>query len=142
MENETIMIDGVRYYADRPNSCRGCFFWKNRKAGCSLKKENCYYHPDFKYRRCLYSICPYPEAYEQFIAREDHMDLLKKYNVYCHEHMTLLLEILRNEAGFCSRKVLTEGLQQDLYDFIIKKTKVFVFDQLTDLLAETSWMSV
>ena len=36
MENETIMIDGVRYYADRPNSCRGCFFWKNRKAGCSL----------------------------------------------------------------------------------------------------------
>ena len=19
----------------------------------------CYYHPDFKYRRCLYSICPY-----------------------------------------------------------------------------------
>ena len=43
MENETIMIDGVRYYADRPNSCRGCFFWKNRKAGCSLKKENCYY---------------------------------------------------------------------------------------------------
>ena len=43
MENETIMIDGVRYYADRPSSCRGCFFWKNRKAGCSLKKENCYY---------------------------------------------------------------------------------------------------
>ena len=43
MENETIMIDGVRYYADRPNRCRGCFFWKNRKAGCSLKKENCYY---------------------------------------------------------------------------------------------------
>ena len=43
MEKETIMIDGVRYYADRPRSCRGCFFWKNRKAGCSLKKENCYY---------------------------------------------------------------------------------------------------
>ena len=39
MENETIMIDGVRYYADRPNSCRGCFFWKNRKAGCSLKRR-------------------------------------------------------------------------------------------------------
>ena len=31
MERETIMIDGVRYYADRPRSCRGCFFWKNRK---------------------------------------------------------------------------------------------------------------
>ena len=43
MEKETIMIDGVRYYADRPRSCRGCFFWKNRKVGCTLRKENCYY---------------------------------------------------------------------------------------------------
>ena len=43
MNKETIVIDGVRYYADRPQSCRGCFFWKNRKVGCSLKKENCYY---------------------------------------------------------------------------------------------------
>ncbi len=40
MEKETIMIDGVRYYADRPRSCRGCYFWKNRKTGCVLKKEN------------------------------------------------------------------------------------------------------
>ena len=46
-----------------------------------------------------------------------------------------------DEAGFCSRKVLVEGLQQDLYDFIIKKTKELVFDELTDLLAEASWMS-
>ena len=43
MVKETIIIDGVRYYADRPRSCRGCFFWKNRKVGCTLKKENCYY---------------------------------------------------------------------------------------------------
>ena len=43
MAKETIIIDGVRYYADRPRSCRGCFFWKNRKVGCTLKKENCYY---------------------------------------------------------------------------------------------------
>ena len=43
MARETIMIDGVRYYADRPQCCRGCFFWKNRKVGCTLKKENCYY---------------------------------------------------------------------------------------------------
>ena len=96
------------------------------------------------YFGCLYAgylKVYYPEAYERFIAREDHIDLLKKYNVYCHEHMTLLLEILRNEAGFCSRKVLAEGLQQDLYDFIIKKTKEFVFDELTDLLAEASWMT-
>ena len=26
-----------------PRSCRGCYFWKNRKTGCVLKKENCYY---------------------------------------------------------------------------------------------------
>ena len=36
MAKETIIIDGVRYYADRPRSCRGCFFWKNRKVGCTL----------------------------------------------------------------------------------------------------------
>ncbi len=83
----------------------------------------------------------YPDAYEQFIAREDHIDLLKKYHVYCHGHMTLLLELLRNEAGFCPRKELQEGLQQDLYDFIIKKVKELVFEELTDLLAEASWMS-
>jgi len=43
MAKETIIIDGVRYYTDRLRSCRGCFFWKNRKVGCTLKKENCYY---------------------------------------------------------------------------------------------------
>ncbi len=42
MNKETIVIDGVRYYADRPISSRG-FFWKNRKVGCSLRKENCCY---------------------------------------------------------------------------------------------------
>ena len=69
------------------------------------------------YFGCLYAgylKAYYPEAYERFIAREDHIDLLKKYNVYCHEHMTLLLEILRNEAGFCPRKELQEGLQQEV----------------------------
>ncbi len=53
MNQETIVIDGVRYYADRPNSCRGCFFWKNRKAGCSLKKENCYYLAESSKKTCL-----------------------------------------------------------------------------------------
>ena len=43
MKNDTIMIDGVRYHADRPRSCRACYFWKNRKAGCTLGRENCYY---------------------------------------------------------------------------------------------------
>lgn len=44
MSNErTILIGGVRYYADRPSDCRHCFFWKNRKTGCTLGMENCYY---------------------------------------------------------------------------------------------------
>ena len=30
-KRKTIMIDGVRYYAERPHDCRKCFFWKNRK---------------------------------------------------------------------------------------------------------------
>ncbi len=40
---KTIRIDGVSYYADKPFDCRQCFFWKNRKVGCILGKENCYY---------------------------------------------------------------------------------------------------
>ena len=39
----TVTIDGIRYHASRPASCRDCFFWKNRKKGCVLGKENCYY---------------------------------------------------------------------------------------------------
>ena len=39
MNQEIIVIDGVRYYADRPNSCRGCFFWKNRKVGSKKSEE-------------------------------------------------------------------------------------------------------
>ena len=43
-KRKTIMIDGVRYYAERPHDCRKCFFWKNRKVGCKEKKcENCLY---------------------------------------------------------------------------------------------------
>lgn len=62
MEKETIMIDGVRYYADRPRSCRGCYFWKNRKTGCVLKKENCYYLAEAPKRKspcegCCYGPC-------------------------------------------------------------------------------------
>ncbi len=40
MENGTIMIDGMRYYADRPSSCRGCFFWKNRNTKLKAMVES------------------------------------------------------------------------------------------------------
>lgn len=42
-KRKTILIEGIRYYEDKPNSCRHCFFWKNRKKGCILGKQNCYY---------------------------------------------------------------------------------------------------
>ena len=41
--SKTKVIDGIRYHADRPDSCRACYFYKNRKIGCILGKENCYY---------------------------------------------------------------------------------------------------
>lgn len=42
-KKKTKVIDGVRYYADRPNNCKKCFFWRNRRIGCTLGKENCYF---------------------------------------------------------------------------------------------------
>ena len=90
---------------------------------------------DDGYFGCLYAEylkAYYPKAYEQFINRADYIDLLKKYNAYCHEDMTLMLELLRTGTGICSRKVLQEGLQQELYDFIIKGIKGFAFEELTD----------
>ena len=41
--HNTILIYGIRYYAEKPETCRMCFFWKNRKVGCILGKQNCYY---------------------------------------------------------------------------------------------------
>ena len=38
-----VLIDGVKYYSDKPETCRSCFFWKNRKVPCILGQENCYY---------------------------------------------------------------------------------------------------
>ena len=32
--SKTKVIDGIRYHADRPDSCRSCYFYKNRKIGC------------------------------------------------------------------------------------------------------------
>ena len=43
MSKRIKVIDGIRYHADRPDSCRACYFYKNRKIGCILGKENCYY---------------------------------------------------------------------------------------------------
>ena len=60
--NKTILIDGVRYHKDRPASCRQCYFWKNRKVGCTLGKENCYYLAESPKKKspcegCCYGPC-------------------------------------------------------------------------------------
>ena len=43
VRRKTILIDGIRYYDDKPDTYRKCFFWKNRKIGCVLGTQNCYY---------------------------------------------------------------------------------------------------
>ncbi len=58
----TVTMDGIRYHASRPADCRHCFFWKNRKKGCVLGKENCYYliEPPKGPSKC--EGCPYKRA--------------------------------------------------------------------------------
>lgn len=58
----TVTMDGIRYHASRPTDCRHCFFWKNRKKGCVLGKENCYYliEPPKGPSKC--EGCPYKRA--------------------------------------------------------------------------------
>ncbi len=48
---KTILLNGIRYYSDRPANCRMCYFWKNRKAGCTLGKDNCYYLAESRKRK-------------------------------------------------------------------------------------------
>ena len=50
MEKETIVIDGVRYYADRPKSCRGCFFWRTEKQGVLSKRRTATTWPSLRKR--------------------------------------------------------------------------------------------
>ena len=42
-KNQIILINGSYYHSDRPRDCQDCFFCKNRKKGCTLGWENCYY---------------------------------------------------------------------------------------------------
>ena len=61
-KDNIIIIDGLRYNADRPRNCRACFFWKNRKTGCELGKEHCYYLAESPKKRspcegCCYGPC-------------------------------------------------------------------------------------
>lgn len=62
-KRKTKIINGVRYYADRPNDCRNCWFWKNKAVGCTLGYEKCYYlaepiqtPQETKCSRCCYKV--------------------------------------------------------------------------------------
>ena len=57
--NKTILIDSVCYHKDRPSDCRYCYFWKNRKVGCTLGKENCYYLAEYPKRDSPCIFCGY-----------------------------------------------------------------------------------
>ena len=62
MRKESAIIDDVRYHKSRPKSCRECFWWKNRKVGCTLGKENCYFLTEAPEKRspcenCCYGPC-------------------------------------------------------------------------------------
>ena len=83
MARETIIIDGVRYYADRPRSCRGCYFWKNRKAGCEAKRVD-------DYRR-----------YEAYFREELEIPILIQGNRSEKETLEGILDLL---AETCSSK--------------------------------------
>ena len=60
MTRKTKVIDGVRYYADRPASCEECYFWTNRRSGCTLGRERCYYLARRqKRKKSVCEGCPY-----------------------------------------------------------------------------------
>ena len=75
----TVMIDGVRYYAERPQDCGDCFFWKNRKVGCLLGKSNCYYLAEVmkteQEKKC--EGCPYTKT-EPCVTASCYRELEKK----------------------------------------------------------------
>lgn len=61
-KRQTVVINGVRYFADRPNDCKDCLFWKNTKQKCVLKEHNCYYltAPMKEFSKC--QDCPYAKG--------------------------------------------------------------------------------
>ena len=83
----------------------------------------------------------YPEAWNRFVKRDDHMELLKKYHDYCQGEMKLFMEALKIICNVRGRNDLEPGLQQDYYDWIVYETELKTMYRLIDLLAEASWMS-
>lgn len=81
-----LLINGIRYYSDRPHDCRKCYFWKNNKIGCTLGKENCYYLAEAikteQEKKC--EGCPYAKGYPCVTAC-CYKDLRKRLHAYRSE---------------------------------------------------------
>ena len=54
-----VIIDGIRYHRNRPKDCRNCYFWMNRKIGCSLGMDNCYYLAESSKKKSVCEGCCY-----------------------------------------------------------------------------------
>ena len=52
----------------------------------------------------------YPEAWERFVERGAHLDLLKKYHAYCHGEMKLFMEALKMACNLHGRNDLEPSL--------------------------------
>ena len=81
----------------------------------------------------------HPDAWKQFLRREDHLDLLRKYHVYCQRHMAIIMDMLKAENLLKSRRDYTPGFQQDLYQALMTYIEQTIFDELIDLLREADW---
>ena len=106
--------------------------------------KNDYTQKQIGYFAWLYSIYLknfYPDAWCRFIKREDHTELLKKYQFYCQDNMATMIELLRKKYGLESRRMLDLGIQVDLYDHLVNAAKNRIFVSLIDLLQEASWMT-
>ena len=106
----TVTMDGIRYHASRPADCRHCFFWKNRKKGCVLGKENCYYliAPPKGPSKC--EGCPYKRA-KPCVLGPCYKDLMapleKRSSAPCSALHPVHTGISGSEtAEICSRAVL------------------------------------
>ena len=79
----TILINGIRYYSDKPHDCRKCYFWKNNKAGCILGKQNCYYLAETymteQEKKC--KGCPYAKG-QPCVSASCYRDLGKRLQAY------------------------------------------------------------
>lgn len=47
LRNGVVVIDGVKYWNDKPYECCYCWFWLQKAQECELGKNNCYYRLDY-----------------------------------------------------------------------------------------------